>query len=104
MKNIFIIILFLLTIISCGTSRKFSTSFFEEHTTTPQKTVDSIVRVNSIPALVNYRDWIKSMYFSSDSVVTTQYLGVTSLKDTTYIFSITEFAGDSIFLIKFRKE
>lgn len=103
-KLVSMIVIVIFLAISCQTPRKFSTSFFERRTNNPQEVVDSIVNANLLPALTKYRDWNRSMYFSSDSVVTTQYLGVTSLKDTTYIFSITEFAGDSISLIKFRKE
>lgn len=53
---------------------------------------------------MEYREWPKSMYFTSDSVITTQYTTITTKEDTTYVFSITESAGDSIYLIKFRKE
>lgn len=53
---------------------------------------------------MEYQEWPKLMYFTSDSVITTQYTTITTKEDTTYIFSITESAGDSIYLIKFRKE
>ena len=53
---------------------------------------------------MEYREWPKSMYFTSDSVITIQYTTITTKEDTTYVFSITKSAGDSIYLIKFRKE
>lgn len=104
MKNISLIIITILCILSCGTSRKFSTSFFEKSSGKPQEIIDSIREKNLLPIFSPYKDWVKSMYYSSDSIITTQYVIVTSREDTTYIFSVTESAGDSLYLIKFRKE
>ena len=44
------------------------------------------------------------MYVTSDSVMTTQYVAVTQKGDTTFIISVTSIDGDSISLIKYRKE
>lgn len=104
MKKLILTLITTLLIISCGTSRKFSTTFYEGYSGEPQEIIDSIITANSLPAFIGYREWPKSMYFTSDSVVTTQYTILTTKEDTTYVFSITESAGDSICLIKFRKE
>lgn len=105
-KKIYIILILglLVTILGCRTSRGFSTTFYEGFSGKPQEVVDSITTANSLPAFTGYREWPKSMYLTSDSAVTTQYTAITSKVDTTYVFSITEVAGDSIYLIKFRKE
>lgn len=104
MKKVLSLLITLTILISCGTPRGFSTSFFETKTTNPQEIVDSIRISNSLPAIPRYREWVKSMYFTSDSMIATQYVIMTQKVDTTYIFSITEVAEDSIRLIKFRKE
>lgn len=104
MKKLILILITILLIISCGTSRKFNTTFYEGFSIEPQRIIDSITTANLLPAFTEYREWPKSMYFTSDSVITTQYTTITTKEDTTYVFSITESAGDSIYLIKFRKE
>lgn len=104
MKKLILILITILLIISCGTSRKFNTTFYEGFSIEPQRIIDSITTANLLPASIEYQKWPKLMYFTSDSVITTQYTTITTKEDTTYIFSITESAGDSIYLIKFRKE
>ena len=104
MKKLILTLITTLLIISCGTTRKFNTTFYEGFSIEPQRIVDSITTANLLPASIEYQEWPKLMYFTSDSVITTQYTTITTKEDTTYIFSITESAGDSIYLVKFRKE
>lgn len=104
MKKLILTLITTLLIISCGTTRKFNTTFYKGFSIEPQRIVDSITTANLLPASIEYQEWPKLMYFTSDSVITTQYTTITTKEDTTYIFSITESAGDSIYLIKFRKE
>lgn len=109
MKNLLIVFLSALIlgfIISCGSTKNFPTSFFEKLTTTPEKVIDSIKKADTLLKIpVNYlKEWNKSMYITSDSLMTTQYVAVTQKGDTTCIISVTSISGDSISLIKYRKE
>ena len=93
-----------LVIVSCATKRKFLTTFFEVQTKTPELIIDSICASNLIPENNDFYSWSKSMYIGSDSVMTEQYTRYTQKEDTTYIFTVIKIQGDSICLIKFRKE
>ena len=109
MKNLLIVFLSALIlgfIISCGSTKNFPTSFFEKFTTAPEKVIDSIKKADTLLKIpVNYlKEWNKSMYITSDSLMTTQYVVVTQKGDTTCIISVTSISGDSISLIKYRKE
>ena len=109
MKNLLIVFLSALIlgfIISCGSTKNFPTSFFEKFTTAPEKVIDSIKKADTLLQIpVDYlKEWNKSMYVTSDSLMTTQYVAVTQKGDTTCIISVTSISGDSISLIKYRKE
>lgn len=106
MKNLIIIftIIFGLTV-SCKSTKSFPTTFYEIYSNNPELTIDSINKVDTLQFLQNYKNqWNKSMYITSDSVITTQYTAVTSRKDTTYIMSVIVVDGDTTYLIKYRKE
>lgn len=104
MKYLVYIFLILL-LIGCGSTRKFQTSFFELYTSSPGEIIDSISKADTLEIPIQYKEgWNKSMYITSDSVMTTQYVGLWVRKDTTYIISITEEEGDSIVYLKYRKE
>lgn len=109
MKNLLIAFLSILIIgfiISCGSTKNFPTSFFEKFTSAPEKIIDSIKKADTLLQIpVDYlKEWNKSMYVTSDSLMTTQYVAVTQKGDTTCIISVTSISGDSISLIKYRKE
>lgn len=109
MKNLLIAILSVVIlgfIISCGSTKNFPTRFWEKLTSTPEKIIDSIRKADTLFQIpINYvESWNRSMYITSDSVMTTQYVAVTSKKDTVCVISITSTEGDSISLIKYRKE
>lgn len=109
MKNFIIILLSTIVIgiiISCGSTKNFPTKFFEKITNTPEKVIDSIKKADTLVQIpVNYlKEWNKSLYLTSDSTATAQYVIVTTKGDTTYIISITNVEGDSTSLIKYRKE
>lgn len=109
MKNLLIVFLSILIIgfiISCGSTKNFPTSFFEKFTAAPEKIIDSIKKADTLLKIpVNYlKEWNKSMYITSDSLMTTQYVAITQKGDTTCIISVTSISGDSISLIKYRKE
>ena len=103
-KSITLLVLTILIVISC--SRKtFPTKFYDSFTPRPQELVDSILRADTLELSRDYKnEWNRSMYITSDSVITTQYVGLWARKDTTYIISITEEEGDSIVYLKYRKE
>ena len=105
MKKLLLILSFITLIISCS-PRTFPTKFHEFSTTEPQELVDSILRADTLYNLLgDYRsEWNRSMYITSDSVIVTQYVGLCTKKDTTYIISIIEEKDDSIVYVKFRKE
>lgn len=101
---ILIIIAWIIVLISCKT-RKFSTRFFEISTINPELIIDSISKSDSIDIPINYNNgWSKSLYFTNDSVITSQYVYVTYKEDTTYILSITKLENSNVSYIKFRKE
>lgn len=110
MKNLAIIVISALIvnlIFSCASSTKsFPTQFFEKISSTPEKIIDSIKKADTLDQIsTDYiSDWNKSHYVTSDSLITTQYVVVTQKGDTTCVISVTSVAGDSISLIKYRKE
>lgn len=109
MKNLIIVVVFAIVtglIISCRSTKNFPTSFFEKLTSAPERVIDSIKKADTLISIpLNYLSkWNKSMYVTSDSVMTTQYVAVTQKGDTTFIISVTSIDGDSISLIKYRKE
>ena len=109
MKNLIIIFIsatIIGFIISCGSTKNFPTTFWEKLTNTPEKIIDSIKEADTLIEIpLDYlKKWNKNMYITSDSLITTQYVLVTQKGDTTCVISVTSVDGDSISLIKYRKE
>lgn len=109
MKNLltlFIAAIIIGFIISCGSIKNFPTKFFEKLSSTPEKVIDSIKKADTLLHISSdyLNEWNKSMYATSDSLITTQYVAVTHKGDTTCVISVTSVSGDSISLIKYRKE
>lgn len=101
MKKI-IPILFLLafTITSCGI---FKPVYYSKETSTPQKTIDSLILANRLQISTRYDLWPRTTYFSSDSIQVMDYTVVQTINDTLFIISVTEDAKNGTEVL-FRKE
>lgn len=86
-KILLIFILLAFTVASCGT---FKPVYFSRETTTPQRTVDSLILANRLQISGEYDAWPRTTYLSSDSVQVMDYTAVQTVGDTLFIISVTE--------------
>ena len=88
MKKILpIFILLAFTVASCGI---FKPVYYSRETTTPQRTVDSLISANRLQISGKYNAWPRTTYLSSDSVQVMDYTAVQTVGDTLFIISVTE--------------
>lgn len=88
MKKILLILIFLaFTVASCGI---FKPVYYSRETTTPQRTVDSLISANRLQISGKYDAWPRTTYLSSDSVQVMDYTAVQTVGDTLFIISVTE--------------
>lgn len=88
MKKILPILIFLaFTVASCGI---FKPVYYSRETTTPQRTVDSLISANRLQISEKYDAWPRTTYLSNDSVPVMDYTAVQYDGDTLYIISVTE--------------
>ena len=101
MKKILpIFILLTFTVASCGI---FKPVYYNRETTTPQRTVDSLISANRLQISGKYDAWPRTTYLSSDSVQVMDYTAVQTVGDTLFIISVTEDAKNDTEVL-FRKE
>lgn len=101
MKKILPILIFLaFTFASCGI---FKPVYYSRETTTPQRTVDSLISANRLQISGKYDEWPRTTYLSSDSVQVMDYTAVQTVGDTLFIISVTEDTKNGTEVL-FRKE
>lgn len=94
------IFLAIIALYSCGSVRNM---YYERYDADTSSHIDSLSRIYdeiSIP----YEGWEKTSFYGSDSVRTTVYSDAFTIEDSLYIISVTENEGDSLRLLRFRKE
>jgi hypothetical protein len=96
-KLLFITCLFLL---GCKTT---DTVFRYYHTTNPSLILTQLEDSLQVD-LHGYQNWPNLKTIGSDSVITTQYYKVLIKDKFTYVISLQEKQGDSVYVIKYRKE
>ena len=101
MKKILpILILLAFTVASCGI---FKPVYYSRETSTPQRTVDSLILANRLNISGKYDAWPRTTYLSSDSIQVMDYTAVQTVGDTLFIISVTEDAKNGTEVL-FRKE
>lgn len=100
MKKVTLFLILALTIASCGV---FKPVYYSRETTTPQRTVDSLILANRLQISGKYDAWPRTTYLSNDSVQVMDYTAVQHDGDTLYIISVTEDSVNGTEVL-FRKE
>lgn len=100
MKKVTLFLMLVLTMASCGV---FKPVYYSRETTTPQRTVDSLISANRLQISGKYDAWPRTTYLSNDSVQVMDYTAVQTDRDTLYIISVTEDSVNGTEVL-FRKE